>query len=319
MNRTLRLGTRGSELALAQSGMVAKALEEAWPGLQVPLIIIKTTGDAHQDKALSAFGGKGVFTKELEDALLAGEVDFAVHSLKDLTSVLPPGLTLAPTPEREDPRDCLIGQRLEDLPQGARIGTGSPRRRAQLKALRPDLQCLDIRGNLPTRVRKWREGQYDATVLAHAGLNRLGFEKTGVAEHEVHPLPLDQCLPAAGQGLLGLECREGDEETLRLLGALAHQDSACAAAAERSFLAELEGGCQAPAAAHAHVRDGRLHVDAFLAMPDGTRIMRSHGEGDPAEAATLGRQAARDLLEQGGDRLLQDARALIDNPPPTPP
>lgn len=315
MNRTLRLGTRGSELALAQSGMVAEALEKAWPGLEVPLIVIKTTGDAHQDKALSAFGGKGVFTKELEDALLAGEVDFAVHSLKDLPSVLPPGLTLAPTPEREDPRDCLIGQALEDLPQGARIGTGSPRRRAQLKTLRPDLQCQDIRGNLPTRVRKWREGLYDATVLAHAGINRLGLEKTGLAPHEVHPLPLDQCIPAAGQGLLGLECREGDEETLRLLGALAHQDSAHAAAAERAFLAELEGGCQAPAAAHAVVREGRLVVDAFLAMPDGTRVLRSHGEGDPSEAAHLGRQAARDLLTQGGDRLLADARALVDNPP----
>lgn len=319
MNRNLRLGTRGSELALAQSGHVAQALRDAWPGLEVELVVIRTTGDAHQDKALSAFGGKGVFTKELEDALLGGTVDFAVHSLKDLPSVLPAGLTLAPTPKREDPRDCLIGSRLEDLPEGARVGTGSPRRRAQLLARRPDLRCLEIRGNLPTRVRKWREGQYDATVLAHAGLNRLGFAATGVADHEVHPLPVEQCLPAAGQGLLGLEYRQDDAETLRLLSALADPDSAHAAAAERAFLEELQGGCQAPAAAHARVVEGRLVIDAFAAMPDGTRGLRSQAAGAPEEAAALGRRVARDLLDAGGDRLLADARAQIDTAPPTPP
>lgn len=283
------------------------------------MIVIRTTGDAHQEKALSAFGGKGVFTKELEDALLAGEVDFAVHSLKDLPSVLPEGLTLAPTPRREDPRDCLVGVRLEDLPQGARVGTGSPRRRAQLLTLRPDLRCMEIRGNLPTRVRKWREGQYDATVLAHAGLNRLGFEATGVAAHEVHPLSLDQCLPAAGQGLLGLECRAGDHATLDLLGALAHPASAWAAEAERAFLEELQGGCQAPAAAHAHFDHGRLVIDAFVALPDGRGALRSHGEGASDHAAELGRQAARDLLDAGGSQLLAEARALLEAPrPPAP-
>ena len=304
MNTTLRLGTRGSELALAQSGHVAQALREAWPGLQVERVIIRTRGDADQERALASFGGKGVFTKELEEALLDGRIDLAVHSLKDLPGVLPDGLALAPTPRREDPRDCLIGPRLEDLPVGARIGTGSPRRRAQLLTLRPDLVCLENRGNLPTRVRKMKAGQFEAIVLAHAGLNRLGLEAIGLVEEEVHPLSLEECLPAAGQGLLGLECREGDQETLRLLGALAHQESAWAASAERAFLEELQGGCQAPAAGHARLVEGRLEVEALVADPEGTRILRARVEGSPEEAADLGRRAARQLLEAGADQLL---------------
>lgn len=308
----LRLGTRGSELALTQSGHVAEALRRAWPGLEVDLVVIKTAGDRQQEKALAAFGGKGVFTKELEDALLDGRVDFAVHSLKDLPSLLPAGLTLAATPKREDPRDCLISRvPLDELPAGARVGTGSPRRRAQLLARRPDLQCLEIRGNLPTRARKWREGQYDATVLAHAGLNRLGLEATGLEPKDVHPLEVEVCLPAAGQGLLGLELREGDARTAEFLAALAHPESAWAAAAERGFLAELGGGCQAPAAAHAQVEDGTLTVDAFLARADGTDVLRTRLQGGVEEADSLGRQAARVLLEAGG-------RALLESAPPAP-
>ncbi len=285
-------------MALAQSQGVARQLRGAWPDLEVRLVVIRTTGDAHQDRALSSFGGKGVFTREIEEALLDGRVDLAVHSLKDLPAPCRPP-ALAPAPPREDPRDCLVGAALQDLPSGARIGTGSPRRRAQLLALRPDLRCLEIRGNLPTRIRKWREGQYDALVLALAGLNRLGLEAAGVSASEVHPLDPGQCLPAPGQGLLGLEYREGDSRTRELLAALAHPPSQREACAERAFLEALQAGCQAPAAAHARCLDDHLEVQALVAPPEGRRILRSRVAGPAQRAATLGRQAALELLAAG--------------------
>lgn len=305
MDTTLRLGTRGSELALAQSRQVAGALEAAWPGLEVELVIVRTQGDRQADRALASFGGKGIFTRELEEGLLEGSLDFAVHSLKDLPGQLPGGLVLAPAPPREDPRDALISRvPLAALPEGARLATGSPRRRAQLLALRPDLVCLEMRGNLPTRARKWREGQCEATVLALAGLNRLGLAQTGLASEEVHALDPSDCLPAPGQGLLGLEHRGDDARTAALLEALRCPASEAAAQAERAFLAELQGGCQAPAAAYARIEGGRLVLEAFLGRIDGSGSVRARREGRVEEAAELGRGAARELLDRGGRELL---------------
>jgi len=301
LTHPLRIGTRGSELALAQSRGVARELQQAWPGLEVRLVVIRTRGDALQDRALSTFGGKGVFTLEIEEALLDGRVDLAVHSLKDLPGTLPDGLVLAPAPLREDPRDCLVGPPLEALPSGARVGTGSPRRRAQLLALRPDLRCQEIRGNLPTRIRKWREGQYEALVLAMAGLKRLGFEAAGVDTAEIHPLEPESLLPAPGQGLLGLEHRQEDARVQELLAPLADPPSHAAAQAERAFLETLQAGCQAPVAAYARCRDEALEIQVLRADPQTGNLLRRRLTGTIHRAADLGQRAARALLAKGAD------------------
>ncbi len=300
----LRLGTRGSDLAVAQSQAVADALRRAWPDLEVRLEVIRTTGDRIQDRALSSFGGKGIFTRELEEALLEGRIDLAVHSLKDLPGTLPEGLTLANPPRREDPRDCLVGPPLSELPPGARVGTGSPRRRAQLLSLRGDLRCLEIRGNLPTRIGKWKAGDYDALVLAQAGLNRLGLERLGLTPDQVHPLEPEECLPAAGQGLLGLEFREDDEITRIRLQALADPESISAARAERAFLEELQGGCQAPVAALARPDAQGVCLEALVAAPSGQPVLRRRDWAAPEEAEALGRRVARELLDSGARRWL---------------
>jgi len=303
----LRLGTRGSDLAVAQSEAVADELRRAWPDMEVRLKVIRTTGDRQQDRALSTFGGKGIFTRELEEALLEGRIDLAVHSLKDLPGTLPAGLTLASPPRREDPRDCLVGPALSELPPGARVGTGSPRRRAQLLSLRGDLRCLEIRGNLPTRIRKWKAGDYDALVLAQAGLNRLGLERLGLTPDQVHPLEPEECLPAAGQGLLGLEFREDDEITRSRLQALAHPESTSAARAERAFLEELQGGCQAPVAALARPDARGVCLEALVAAPSGQPVLRRRDWAAPEEAEALGRRVARELLDSGARRWLPGA------------
>ena len=291
----LKLGTRGSELALTQSQWVADRLMEAHPSLVVELVVIKTSGDRDQNSALNQFGGKGIFTKEIEDALLNKSVDLAVHSLKDLPTDLPQGLTLASPPRREDPRDLLISKvTLLDLPQGALVGTGSARRREQLLHLRPDLTFTEIRGNVGTRVRKWREGQCDATVLACAGVARLGLRVAGLSEHECHPLPYDQCLPAPNQGLLGIEYREGDAETALLLQAISDPEAAVAFAAERAFLAELDGGCHIPAGAICQLNETEATVTAFLAR-QGHQPRRVVLVGPANQAAILGADAARQL------------------------
>ncbi len=291
----LRLGTRGSELALTQSQWVANRLMEAHASLTVELVVIKTSGDRDQNSALNQFGGKGIFTKEIEDALLAREIDLAVHSLKDLPTALPAGLTLASPPRREDPRDLLVSKvPLLSLPEGALVGTGSARRREQLRHLRPDLTFAEIRGNVGTRVRKWREGPYQATVLACAGVARLGLEVAGLSSDECFPLPYDQCLPAPNQGLLGIEYREGDAETSVLLQAIADDEAAVAFAAERAFLAELDGGCHVPAGAICQVEESRATVTAFLAV-EGEEPRKVTLVGPREMAAQLGRDAARQL------------------------
>lgn len=310
----LRLGTRGSELALAQAEGVAEDLRRAWPDLEVRVEILRTAGDRLQDRALSSFGGRGIFTRELEEALLEGRIDLAVHSLKDLPARLPAGLTLACPPRREDPRDCLVGPPLSELPPGARVGTGSPRRRTQLLALRPDLRCLEIRGNLPTRIRKWKAGDYDALLLAQAGLNRLGLEKLGLEPDQVHPLDPERCLPAAGQGLLGLEFREDDQATRARLEVLAHAESSAAARAERAFLEELQGGCQAPVAALAWPTPQGLCMEARVAAPSGHPVLCRRDLAAPEHSEDLGRRLARELLASGARQWLPGAPGAEPRP-----
>lgn len=298
---TVKLGTRGSDLALTQSRWVAAEIEAAYPHVKVELVIIKTSGDRDQNSALNKFAGKGIFTKEIEDALLAKEIDMAVHSLKDLPTTLPPGLALADPPKREDPRDLLVANTpVKDLPEGALVGTGSARRREQLRLLRPDLKFDEIRGNVATRVDKWREGMYDATVLACAGVARLGLEKARLQPSEHHPLDYAECLPAPGQGILGLEIREDDTAMRELLAGVSCADTVAACRAERAFLAELDGGCHIPAGAHAEIKGDTLTIQGFLAKDDGQGGLhgqRSECAGAVAQAEELGRKLARTLKE----------------------
>jgi hydroxymethylbilane synthase len=293
----IRLGSRGSPLALAQSRMIAAALERAHPGLAVPITIIRTEGDRNTDASLTAAGGKGLFVKEIEDALLTGAIDLAVHSLKDLPTELPDGLTLAAIPARYDPRDALIARdvlRIDDLPEGALVATGSPRRQCQLKARRADLKFVAVRGNVDTRVKKLERGEFDALVLAVAGLERLGLKTPGRA-----PIPTEVCLPAPGQGALGLETRLDDAATIRLVAALDDAASRAAVTAERAFLAELGAGCLAPAAALARVEAERVVLEAMVGEADGASVRRDTASGASRDAAALGASLAGRLLRAG--------------------
>lgn len=289
----LKLGTRGSALALTQSQGVADQLMARVDGLKVELVIIKTTGDLNQRDALASFGGKGVFVKELEQALLAGEVDFAVHSLKDMPSQLPDGLRLTKPPARADARDALVGATsLMEVPAGQVVGTGSLRRQVQLRALRSDLEYRDVRGNVPTRVEKWRSGEYPGgVVLACAGLQRLGGQ-SGAAQGEIHPLSTEQCLPSPCQGILGLECAR--DEVAECLGVMADPEAHWMMLAERAYLAALGGDCNLPAGGFATIQGQRLIFEAVLWRNDSLR--RAHCEGDLDAAAELGRRAANHLL-----------------------
>ena len=292
--RRWKLGTRGSGLALTQSRGIARSLESLHPGLEVELVIIKTQGDLNQRDPLSQIGGKGVFVREIEQELLAGSIDFAVHSLKDLPSQLPAGLALAPPPQRADPRDALVGAvPLEGIPHGQKVGTGSLRRQAQLSRLRPDLEFAEIRGNVPTRIEKWRCGDYPGgVVLACAGLQRLG-PAAGAGEHEIHPLEVDQCLPAPCQGILGLEYRQDDEEARELLGSLSDGPTQLACLAERAFLRTLGGDCNLPAGGLARLTGDALSLRANLWQD---RLLEVEVQGSPEEAEAIGVLAARRLL-----------------------
>jgi hydroxymethylbilane synthase len=303
---TLRLGTRGSDLALAQADLVASLLRASSPGLAVERVLVKTLGDRVLDQALSRIGDKGLFTKELEAELLAGRIDLAVHSLKDVPTRLPGGLVLAAVLEREDPADVLVsgtGKRLEELPAGARVGTSSLRRRAQVLALRPDLAVVDLRGNVPTRVDKAMRGEYDAIVLARAGVRRLGLE--GRVTEVFGP---DRLLPAVSQGAIAVEARAADGATLGRLRALEHRATRLAVTAERALLARLEGGCQVPIGAWARLEGESLVLDALVADLDGSSVVRAREEGKAsteAEATALGTRAAERLLERGADAVLR--------------
>jgi hydroxymethylbilane synthase len=299
---TLRIGTRASRLALWQAEWVQQQLQQLHPGLNVSLVPITTKGDKILDVPLAKVGGKGLFVKELEEALYDGSVDLAVHSMKDVPSVLPPGLILPCIPPREDPRDALVtpdGRGFAQLPQGARIGTSALRRQAQLLAQRPDLTIVSLRGNVETRLRKMDEEQLDGIVLAAAGLKRLEL-----AERISEYLPTDLSLPAIGQGALGLECRQGDDRTLALIAPLHHADTAVAVAAERAFLRRLNGGCQVPLAAHATVVGDRVNMVGLVAEVDGSRLLKDTLVAPVLEAEAAGRQLAESLLSQGADSIL---------------
>jgi hydroxymethylbilane synthase len=312
MSAALTIGSRGSKLALWQAEWVRARLCAAHPGLEVRVEIIKTSGDVRRDVPLSAIAGQGAFTKEIEQALLAGRVDIAVHSLKDLPTILPEALALAAVTEREDVRDALvlradIAARLPpgaapsvgNLPDGARVGTSSTRRGAQLKNRRPDLVVADIRGNVDTRLRQLDAGEYDALVLAAAGLRRLGLALRISAA-----IPVDEMLPAVGQGALGVETRSNDAETNLLVSKLNHPATRAACLAERALLRSLGGGCQLPIAAHATLDGHLLRLEALAAEPSGARIVRDSLTGEISEAETLGERLAESLKSMGALSLL---------------
>lgn len=296
----LRLGTRGSALARTQSGHVAAAVTAA-TGVAVELVIIKTRGDQVTDRPLQALvepgeggdiaGGKGLFTKEIEEALLRREIDFAVHSLKDLPTADPDGLEIAAIPERADPRDALVGARLADLPPGALVGTGSVRRTLQLRALRPDLEVRGIRGNVDTRVEKQRRGEYAAVLLALAGLSRLGR-----ASDATEVLSVEQMIPAVGQGALAVQCRRDSSEVKRVLDAIHHPPTAICVAAERAFLQQVSGGCSAPAACHARWIDGTVVADGVWSADERGPLRRAQLRSDPLHVQALGIELARRLM-----------------------
>ena len=297
----LVIGSRGSKLALTQTHWVRDRLQAHNDSLEIEVLEIRTTGDTATG-SLRSFGGAGVFTKELERALLEGQIDLAIHSLKDLPTQMHPELTLVATPEREDVRDALIGpdlSSLADLPNGARLGTGSLRRRAQLKALRPDLEILDIRGNLDTRIDKVMRGECDAVVLAVAGLNRLGWQQR-IGVH----LSLNQVLPAPGQGALGLQMR-ADNPLKSYVGALNHAPTQAAVQAERQLLQTLRAGCHAPVGAWARLEEDQLTLDGLVGHPDGTEMLRARHSAPLTDAQPLGEAVAAALREQGADALLQ--------------
>src|SRR4030043_750598 len=325
----INIGTRGSKLALWQAEWVKAEIQMIDPGIDVRLIKIKTTGDMILDVPLAQVGGKGLFVKEIEEAILRNDVDIAVHSMKDVPTDFPAGLHLSAICEREDPRDAFISQvqspkskvqSFKDLPQGARIGTSSLRRSSQLLNMRPDLQITQLRGNLDTRLRKLDEGQFDAIILAAAGIKRLGLE-----ERISEILSPEISLPAIGQGAIGIECRADDESINKIVGALNHKETSIAVRAERAFLRKLEGGCQVPIAAYARIehraegkeqraqndsslvtRHSLLIMDGLVGSVDGKRLVKGHIEGKPEDYESLGLRLAEDLLSRGAHEILAE-------------
>jgi hydroxymethylbilane synthase len=305
MTSTIRIATRGSALALWQTNHVRSLLEAAHPSLTVEIKVIKTTGDHILDSPLSQIGGKGVFTKELEESLLAGSTDIAIHSLKDLPTTLPDGLTISAVLPRASVEDAFLsntkGMTIERLPHGATIATGSLRRKAQLLSLRPDLNIVDIRGNVPTRIEKLRKSTWSGMLLAAAGIERLGLQSD--IEQKVPALII---LPAPGQGAIAIESRAGDTHIADICKALHDDNTANAVNAEREVLRMLGGGCQVPLGAFARLSNGTLELDACIAMTNGTKIIKAHAEASNDESATqLGARVAMMLIEQGGDSIIE--------------
>lgn len=302
----LRIASRNSPLAMWQANFVKSSLQQAHTGLEVEILGFTTTGDRLLHSPLARLGGKGLFVKELERAMLDGEADIAVHSMKDVPAQFPDGLALAVICERGDPSDALVSNEygsLAELPQQAVVGTSSLRRQCQLKCLRPDLRLADLRGNVGTRLGKLDEGQYDAIILASAGLIRLQLEQRISAR-----LSIAESLPAAGQGAIGVECRAGDETTRELLACLHHEETAARVAAEREVTLALDGGCELPIAAHARLEAGQLHLQALVGNADGIEIVRSEQDGPDAAPRELGRKVAAELLERGADRIIAGLR-----------
>lgn len=308
MGRRVVVGTRGSELALKQTGIVIRALEQQWPGYRFEVKRIKTTGDKIRDVALARIGDKGLFTKELEIALLEGKIDLAVHSMKDLPTLLPEGLVIGAVLAREYPEDALIslsGTTLDSLPPGARVGTSSLRRQAQLRHYRPDLQVSPVRGNVNTRLSRLKKGDFDAVVLARAGLARLGLQY-----HVTQLLPYEVCLPAVGQGAIGIEIRAGDREISRVVSVINDEKSRAEITAERAFMRRLEGGCQVPIGALARAAGTELTLAGVVADVDGERLFRAEETGPVTEAEAVGVRLAEKLLAMGVAEILRSIREL---------
>ena len=302
MNKKLRIATRKSALALWQTNHVQSLLREAHDGIEIELVKIVTEGDRILDRPLSEIGGKGLFLKELERAMLDGEADLAVHSMKDVPANMAEGLVLEAVLPRANPYDALVsrdGRLLADLPAGSNIGTSSLRRKSQLLALRPDLKVTDLRGNVDTRLRKLDEGQYDAIILACAGLQRLGL-----GERITEALQPPEWLPASTQGIIGLQCREGDDATLSMIAPLADEDTMVVARAERAVAQVLEATCQVPLAAHAVLNNGVVHLKSSVSTPDGTQSICAGGKASAADAVSLGQQVAADLLAKGAGKII---------------
>ena len=302
--KTLRIATRKSPLAVWQAEHVARKLAELHPGIHIELELMVTRGDKILDSPLSKVGGKGLFVKELEQGIVDGKADIAVHSMKDVPMEFPEGLHLAVIMEREDPRDAFVSNKytnLEALPKGAHVGTSSLRRSTQLRERFPHLEILDLRGNVNTRLKKLDDGNYDAIILAAAGLKRLGFDERITAV-----FPPEESLPAMGQGAIGIECRQGDSDIETLIGPLNHTETALCVSAERAMNNRLNGGCQVPIAGYAELHEGRLYLRGLVGSPDGKRVVRVELEASALEAEALGRKAAQDLLEQGAGEILAE-------------
>lgn len=303
--RKIIIATRGSKLALWQAEWVKSLLKGIDPEFDIELNKIKTTGDKILDVPLAQVGGKGLFVKEIEEAMLRGEADLAVHSMKDVPTDLPEGLHLSAITKREDPRDAFIAGKdiksFEDLPQGANVGTSSLRRICQLLNKRPDLRITQLRGNVDTRLRKLAEGEFDAIILATAGVKRLGF-----ADRITEKLPIEISLPAIGQGAVGIECRVDDDFMNGLLAKLNHDETSVCVRAERAFLKKLEGGCQVPIAAYAQLKDGRVVISGLVGSLKGETLIRDSLEGAPEDAESLGITVAENLLAKGAKEILDE-------------
>ena len=302
-NRVLRIATRKSPLALWQAEYVKSRLEQAHSGLTVELIGMTTKGDVILDTPLAKVGGKGLFVKELEVAMLEKRADIAVHSMKDVPVEFPEGLGLVVICEREDPRDAFVSNHynsIDELPQGAVLGTCSLRRQAQVRERRPDLKIVDLRGNVNSRLQKLDDGQFDAIILAAAGLKRLGFDK-----RIRRAMPAEESLPAVGQGAVGIECRLDDAETIALLQTLSDTDTTTRVMAERAMNNRLEGGCQVPIAGYSELEGDQIWLRGLVGEPDGTQIIRAQVRGPRADAEQLGTQLAETLLQQGAGDILQ--------------
>lgn len=301
--KSIKIGTRGSPLALRQSHWVKEALTGHYPHLEIEMVVIKTTGDKILDVPLAAIGGKGLFVKEIEEALLERRIDLAVHSMKDMPGDLPPGLTIGAVPVREDPRDVLIARDhclLKDIPEREKIGTGSLRRKAQLLHHRPDLQIVPLRGNLDTRLKKIESEGLAGIILAAAGIHRMGF-KDRISQY----IDFDNSLPAVGQGALALEIREGDLRIQELIQVIHHEATALCTRAERAFLSRLQGGCQVPIAGHAWIQGQRIILKGLIADLDGQKIFKDQTEGPLSDPIGPGIRLAERLLEAGGQEILE--------------
>ncbi len=308
MIKEIRIATRQSRLALWQTEYVADTLRRAHPGIDIEIIPMTTRGDQILDRSLAKVGGKGLFIKELETAMLEDRADVAVHSMKDVPWDLPGGMTIGAVLQRADPGDAIAaaknGESLSALPEGARVGTSSLRRQAQIQNARPDLRIGPVRGNVETRLRKLDEGAFDAVILAAAGLKRLGL-----GERISGRLTMEECLPAVGQGIIGIECRAEDQSILEALQAVEHAGTRRCINGERSLARELGASCESPIAAFGELREGELFLRGVVAMPDGSRVIRAMVRGSASDGRELGRELAMDLRAQGADELLEASRA----------